>query len=1027
MQAIKTVHINNNSGEGMLAQQFDLLVQSVDDIAVFAIDPLGYIVSWNTGAENFIGYKEDDISGRHISFFYTEKDVLAGLPQQHITNAGEGNFKTICYWVTANKTEFSVAVSFTGYYNAAHEIEYYSVIVRRIGNEKNSETVYAAEEYKAADFNHSTAPSYLLNASSIKDLHLFYDMFMQAPTAICVLRGRDFVFEMANPYCIQHAGKTALVGRSIKEVYPELESQGFLKILDNIYKTGEPFEGKEMPIKVMVNGKMVDRYLNFIYKPFSNAKGEVEYILYFGIDVTEQVLAAQKLKNTTQKIERIYERVNEGVYTKDVINNKYLHLSVGCPKIYGYTVEEFFANPMLWFEVIHPDDKNIIGYENDQLKKGEPVHSRYRIIHKDKSIRWIEIKAFPVIENGVFTQVEGIVYDVTDRKVADEKLEHASKELQWLFDNVEEMLISVDMTTFKNINISPACENIYGYTAEEFYADDQLWVNCIYPADLWVLDYKHKKFSANKVASSQFRIIHKDGSIRWVEDMITPTLDEAGKLLRIDGILRDITNRKKSEQLINDSEEKRRLIMNAALDAIICINTKGLITFWNPQSEKIFGWKEDEVMGVKLSEIIIPSPYNLRHDTGMENYLKTGHGPALNVLLELTAINRQKKQFPIELTVLPIKQGEEEFFCAFIRDISLRKENERDLLTFNERFKRVSKATHDAVYDWDLLTDDFWVNENFYKLMGYDPSKPIPDFDEWALSLHDNDRQRITTRLKDIKETTVNKWEDEFSFKLKDGKYRTVLERAYVLRDNQNKPIRLINALMDITERRKQEEEIKFSREELRRLASHLQTVREEERADISREVHDELGQLLTALKMDLQIIKKRLPLQDEIIKSRITESEKLAEEIIFSVRRIASQLRPPMLDQLGLKATLQWYSNDFSMRTGIQCFFKEHCDDEIKDHSIGIGIFRVFQEALTNITRHSAATEVNVDFMCNGIELQLAIQDNGIGFNKNEVREKNRLGLLGMQERVQILKGELVVESTPGDGAILKIKIPLA
>lgn len=124
--------------------------------------------------------------------------------------------------------------------------------------------------------------------------------------------------------------------------------------------------------------------------------------------------------------------------------------------------------------------------------------------------------------------------------------------------------------------------------------------------------------------------------------------------------------------------------MNAAIDAIICMDTKGAITFWNPQAEKTFGWKEEEVKNRLLADIIIPPAFRAMHTNGLQNYLKTGHGPALNILLELRAMNREGKEFPIELTVLPIDQRGEEFFCAFIRDISERKHSELLLKQLNE-------------------------------------------------------------------------------------------------------------------------------------------------------------------------------------------------------------------------------------------------------------------------------------------------------------------------------------------------------
>jgi PAS domain S-box-containing protein len=152
-------------------------------------------------------------------------------------------------------------------------------------------------------------------------------------------------------------------------------------------------------------------------------------------------------------------------------------------------------------------------------------------------------------------------------------------------------------------------------------------------------------------------------------------------------------NESKFRSMIEDtaakSEETRKLIMNAALDAVICIDSHGDITFWNPQAEKIFGWKQDEVLGRKLSSIIIPEVYRERHDRGMDHYLKTGDGPALNVLLDLTAIKRSGEEFPIELTVLPIKQDDSDMlFCAFIRDITERKKHETALRDLNEQMSR---------------------------------------------------------------------------------------------------------------------------------------------------------------------------------------------------------------------------------------------------------------------------------------------------------------------------------------------------
>lgn len=177
----------------------------------------------------------------------------------------------------------------------------------------------------------------------------------------------------------------------------------------------------------------------------------------------------------------------------------------------------------------------------------------------------------------------------------------------------------------------------------------------------------------------------------------------------------DITERKKNQDVIEQSELKNRLIMNGALDAIITIDQQGLITFWNPQSEKIFGWKAHEVIGQKLSDIIIPDVHRDAHERGMKHYASTGKGPVLNKQMELPAVNRLGKVFPIELYIIPVKQGEDEFFCSFIRDISERKKNEAEL----EKMSLVASANKNGIVFAGLDGKIFWSNEGFINLTNY--------------------------------------------------------------------------------------------------------------------------------------------------------------------------------------------------------------------------------------------------------------------------------------------------------------------
>ena len=230
-----------------------------------------------------------------------------------------------------------------------------------------------------------------------------------------------------------------------------------------------------------------------------------------------------------------------------------------------------------------------------------------------------------------------------------------------------------------------------------------------------------------------------------------------------------------------------------------------------------------------------------------------------------------------------------------------------------------------------------------------------------------------------------------------------------------------------IDSRKRIEDQVRDSREELRALSAHLQSVIEKERARIAREIHDELGQVLTGLKFDVSWLRDRAT---ETM--RVPEREKLnatlknIDAAIHSVRRIATELRPPVLDTLGLTAAIEWQAKDFEGRTGIRCQLNPMAEDIPVNRDSATAIFRIFQEALTNIGRHAMATEVNVGLERVNGRLLLSIEDNGRGIEATRVAGSHSLGILGMQERVRLLSGQMSISGEPGQGTIINVDIPL-
>ena len=234
------------------------------------------------------------------------------------------------------------------------------------------------------------------------------------------------------------------------------------------------------------------------------------------------------------------------------------------------------------------------------------------------------------------------------------------------------------------------------------------------------------------------------------------------------------------------------------------------------------------------------------------------------------------------------------------------------------------------------------------------------------------------------------------------------------------------NLEIEIKERVNTEDRLIKSKEQLRGLSNQLQTVREEEKAHIAREVHDELGQTLTALKMELGCLSHDLQSVPDIAQQRIGGMNTLIDNTIQSVQRIATELRPQILDVLGLGEAVRWETSEFEKRTGIQCQLQWPPSNTELNRDIKITVFRIFQETMTNISRHSGAKQVKIDLQMDAQQLVLEILDNGIGIAPNEIYNESSLGLLGIRERVYFLNGEFDITGNSNEGTQVRVTIPL-
>jgi PAS domain S-box-containing protein len=258
----------------------------------------------------------------------------------------------------------------------------------------------------------------------------------------------------------------------------------------------------------------------------------------------------------------------------------------------------------------------------------------------------------------------------------------------------------------------------------------------------------------------------------------------------------------------------------------------------------------------------------------------------------------------------------------------------------------------------------------------------------------------------------------------RDG-YEFPVEMNINLLTQAKEPLLLIS-LHDLTQRQQEEADFRRSNGQLRELSARLQAVREEERTRIARTIHDELGQSLTGLKMDLAWLQGHMVPQQPVLLEKMQAMSDLIDTLIQAVRRISTELRPAILD-LGLVATIEWQLQEFQSRTGIEGKLISAPEETTLDNEGSTTVFRIFQEILTNIVRHAQATQVKVTLKETATFLTLQVQDNGRGITESEIHNPKSIGLLGMQERARLRAGEVQFLHLPGQGTRVTVRLPLS
>jgi len=361
---------------------------------------------------------------------------------------------------------------------------------------------------------------------------------------------------------------------------------------------------------------------------------------------------------------------------------------------------------------------------------------------------------------------------------------------------------------------------------------------------------------------------------------------------------------------------------------------------------------------------------------------------------------------------------------AFVMDVTERKEAEQAIAEHRARLLDAERMARFGHFSLDLGSGGWTLSESLCLLLGRAPAGVL-SYQEGLVLVHPEDRAGLVAHVRrDVLEARLPLDHIYRMLRADNGQARWMHGLGALQNDAQGQPLRVLGTVQDVTESRLATERLKQSQEELRRLSASLNTAREEERRHFSRELHDELGQRLQAIKLELSSMLATNP-DDVALAERVRALLRSVDVTVAATRRIAADLRPAMLDDLGLGAAIEWLAHDWAARARLDIHLDIEPLDDVLTGAAATAVYRIVQEGLTNVTRHARAHSVLIGMRRHGTEVVVAVEDDGFGLAPGDTDKRSSHGLVGIRERARLLGGGATISSAPGGGCRLEVRLP--
>ncbi|UCG52853.1 MAG: PAS domain S-box protein [Candidatus Latescibacterota bacterium] len=954
---------------------------SVD--AIYQIDLDGTITYCSPVVEKILGYKQDEFIGTHFSSHFNPDDFRAAEEAFVKNLSGEEVRNVELRILDKNKQPVFIEVNGTSIVKDG-KIVGVQGMARDITERKEAEDALRRSEAR------------------------FKSQYKEFPIPVYTWRKKGDDFELIDfntaAEKITEDNMGSYVGVTASKLF-----KGQQDILDEMHQCFNKRRSIQREMLYDYQSTGVTKYLSVYY-----AFVPPDLVLVYTEDVTPRKQAEEKLRASEATLRTAMENIPFDFFVIGEDGRYALH---------NFDKERWGDLTGMRPEDVDVDEETrALWLENNRRAfSGEVVEGEVSFKIDDED-RWFYNIVSPVYDDGKIRGILGVNVDITERKRAEDAVKESEGRLNAIISSTPNLAIEGYDLEGRVLFWNKAAEQIFGWSSEEAVGKtlDQLILDKD-ATEEFTEALRDVSRTNEPMGPSEWTFTRKNGEPGTAFSTIfaIPFGEKRKEFICMDV---DITDRKRAERALRESEEKYRFLVENAGTVVTLWDLSGKLLLINQLGAKNLGSTPAELIGKSYSDLFSEDDaeeFLARH----RKVLELDSGVQHEDQFEITSGKRWFRSI-----IQPVKNAEGRFFGVQIvsHDITDLIEAEQSLrdrdarlrlmidqipavLWTTDRHLRFTSSTGAGLSALKLRPGDV-VGRSLYEYFGTNDPEFLP------IAMHRKSLRGEPT-------TYEMSWD-----------HSTWETHTEPLRDATGEIIGCLAIALDITQRKRADEEIKRSHEQLRALAGRLHKVREEESANIAREIHDELGQVLTGLKMDLSWIERRCgelgkAEAETQLKEKIRAMYDDVDATIHTVRKISTQLRPRILDDLGLMGAVEWQAQDFENRTGIRCEINQSDLGEVEP-VLGAGrstaIFRIFQEILTNVRRHARATRVSVDLRSDGDVLMLEVRDDGGGISADGLKKRVGLGIVGMQERAQAFGGRVEIESEIGRGTTVKVFVPV-